>query len=373
MTQAPNRILVEDDAEDQRLDRWFKAHYPDLPRARLEKLLRTGQIRIDGARAKSGTRLQAGQELRLPPGLSASVSAESAVAASARAQPPSLQDQQLVMENILYRDQALVVFNKPRGLAVQGGTGQKRSLDAILRTWPKPSEGPDFSKLRLVHRLDRDTSGVLVLAQGAKNASSLTRAFHDKMTRKFYWAAVIGKPEKPRGYIDMPLAALSGRGGDKTRADPQGQEALTLYRLVAHGRLNGVTLSWLVLMPVTGRKHQLRAHLASLRLPILGDGKYGGRKSHPEQLSSRPWAGKLHLHAREIAIPHPDDGTTLRVSAPLPDEMRAAWHDLGWQEDHGTLAVNDLTDYSESLLPRLEGAGKHRQLGRKRGGTRASK
>jgi 23S rRNA pseudouridine955/2504/2580 synthase len=284
--------------------------------------------------------------------------------------PPSAEDQRLVLENLLYRDETLAVLNKPPGLAVQGGSGQRRHLDALLRAWPESAEGPpDLRQLRLVHRLDRDTSGVLVLAQGAKNARILTRSFHDKTTRKIYWALVVGRPKKERGYINVPLASLAGSGGDKSRPDSEGQEALTLYRLVAQKVFNGIALSWFALMPVTGRKHQLRAHLASLGLPILGDGKYGGRKSHPGQLSSQAWASKLQLHAREIAIPHPEDGTTLRIAAPLPDHMASAWRELDWQEVWGEAAVDDLAGYSESLLPRLKKRAK--SPGERRKGGRA--
>ena len=380
---APNHIRVAPDAADQRLDRWFKIHFPNLPRVHLQKLLRTGQIRVDGARAKAGTRLQPGQDVRLPPGLTAQAADRPEAAQARRAAkrpgpPPNAAERRLLLASILYRDPAVTVLNKPPGLAVQGGSGQARHLDALLRDWPEENGTAELARLHLVHRLDKDTSGVLVLAQGAANARLLTRSFRDKSTRKLYWALVLGKTEKRRGYIDVPLAARAGPGGDKSRPDPAGQAALTLYCRVAAGSCGGVSLSWLALMPVSGRKHQLRAHLEGLGHPILGDGKYGGRRAHPKALAARPWAGRLHLHAREIALPHPQDGTTLRVAAPLPEHMAAAWQDLAWEPAWGEAAADDLATYAESLLPRLAAAssGGAREVPREsidKGGTAAAR
>ena len=178
-----------------------------------------------------------------------------------------------------------------------------------------------------MHRLDKDTSGVLLIARHAAAAAFFTRAFRDKTTRKIYWAITVGLPEIRQGRIDLALAKQAGiRGGERVQADAEGKSAVTYYTVVDHA---GTRASWLALLPVTGRTHQLRAHCAALGTPILGDGKYGGSGA---QLAGGAAARGLHLHARSLAIPHPQGGT-LSVTAPLPPHMRRMWEFFGFDAD----------------------------------------
>jgi len=228
-------------------------------------------------------------------------------------------------DTVLYRDDWAIVVDKPPGLAVQGGTNTERHVDALL-------DGLRFEakeRPRLVHRLDRDTSGVLLIARNAAAAAYFTRAFRDKTTRKIYWAIVVGLPKLRQGRIDLALAKRAApRGGERVQADEEGKNAVTYYRIVDHA---GTRASWLALLPVTGRTHQLRAHCAALSTPILGDGKYGGSAA---QLAGGAAAHRLHLHARSLEIPHPAGGT-LRVTAPLPPHMRRQWEFFGFAADAG--------------------------------------
>jgi len=308
--------VAPEDAEI-RLDRWFKRHFPSLAHGRLEKLLRTGQIRIDGKRAGAGDRLAEGQVIRVPPLGELPLPPPPHAAAT-----PHKRDVKMLQAAVLHRDADLIIINKPAGLAVQGGTGTERHLDGLLEALRfEAKERP-----RLVHRLDRDTSGVLVLARNAAAAAKLGAAFRGKTVRKIYWAAVVGCPKPRQGRIDQPLVKLPGWGGERVIPDEaEGQRAITYYRTVAHA---GDKLAWLALQPVTGRTHQLRAHCAALGTPILGDGKYGGAAAHPPGLAQ---ARRLHLHARALALPHPRGGT-LTIIAPLPPHMRETWAFFGFAE-----------------------------------------
>jgi 23S rRNA pseudouridine955/2504/2580 synthase len=235
----------------------------------------------------------------------------------------SAADTAMLEAAILHQDARLIALNKPPGLAVQGGTRSERHLDGLLDALR--FEQPE--RPRLVHRLDKDTSGVLVLARDAAAAAFLTRAFRDKTTRTVYWALVAGRPKPAQGRIDLALAKQPGRGGERVRADPaDGKHAVTYYRVIDSA---GERASWLALLPVTGRTHQLRAHCAAIGVPILGDVKYGGSAS---QLGGSFTARRLHLHARELSIPHPAGGV-LNLSAPLPPDMRQSWEFFGFAGD----------------------------------------
>jgi 23S rRNA pseudouridine955/2504/2580 synthase len=304
---------------DIRLDRWFKRHFPTLTHGHLQKLLRTGQVRLDGKRAQASDRVQPGQTVRVPPLGNLAPSRGTAPAAPRPEEAKALQDA------VLYRDADLIAINKPAGLAVQGGTGVDRHRDGLLDALRFDAD----ERPRLVHRLDRDTSGVLVLARSARAAAELAAIFRAKTTRKIYWAAVVGLPKPREGKIDLPLAKLQGRLGERVMADEDdGKPAITRYQVVSHA---GNKLSWLALMPITGRTHQLRAHCVALGTPILGDGKYGGRASRPEGV---PEPRKLHLHARSLILPRPD-GSTLKLTAHLPSHMKATWRFLGFEESEG--------------------------------------
>ena len=303
-----------------RLDRWFKRHYPGLSHGRLEKLLRTGQVRVDGKRARAGDPVEPGQSIRVPP-------LPEAAPAVDPGKPPRLrpQDTSLLRDAVLFRDDSAIVINKPAGLAVQGGTDTVRHVDGLL-------DGLRFDSAerpRLVHRLDKDTSGVLLIARHAAAAAFFTRAFREKTTRKVYWAIVVGLPRPERGRIDLGLAKGGGPGRERVHADAEdGKSAVTYYRVLDHA---GARASWIALLPVTGRTHQLRAHCAALGTPILGDGKYGGSAA---QLPGGAAAHRLHLHARTLEIPRPAGGI-LQVTAPLPPHMQRMWEFFGFTAEPG--------------------------------------
>jgi 23S rRNA pseudouridine955/2504/2580 synthase len=299
-----------------RLDRWFRRHFPDVSHARLEKLLRVGQIRVDGHRVKAGIRLEPGQAVRVPP-LGENPAAPTSPRPAAL-RPVAASDARALEARILYRDEAVIALDKPAGLAVQGGTRTPRHLDAMLEALRFGNERP-----RLVHRLDKDTSGVLLLARSAASAAHLTRAFRSKAAHKTYWAVVVGVPGAEQGRIDLPLVKRPGSQGKRVFADREGLRAVTDYRVVERA---GPRAAWLELEPITGRTHQLRLHCAVVGTPILGDGKYGGRAAFLP--GSAPGRG-LHLHARAIAIPHPSGGI-LEVEAPLPGHMLATWDFFGF-------------------------------------------
>ena len=301
-------LEVQARESELRLDRWFKRRFPALTHGRLEKLLRTGQIRVDGKRAKADHRVREGEIVRLPPGI------ESAPPPRERA-AVSDADAALVRGLVIHRDGDVIVLNKPPGLAVQGGTDTPRHLDGMLDALRE--EGGE--RPRLVHRLDRDTSGVLVLAAHARAAASLAQAFRAKTTTKIYWALVVGKPKLASGRIDMPLAKEAGPKGERVAAGAEdAQRAITLYRTIESA---GNRLSWVAFMPITGRTHQLRVHAAeALGTPIVGDVKYGGAKA----IIGGDVSAKLHLHARAVILPHPAGGE-LRITADLPPHMKASW------------------------------------------------
>jgi 23S rRNA pseudouridine955/2504/2580 synthase len=317
MSGSVDTVTIGPEDGEGRLDRWFRRHYPGLGHGRLEKLLRTGQVRVDGRRARAGDRVAPGQAIRIPP---LGDSAMPRPAPGPRARP---RDEAALRARVIYRDDDAIVIDKPAGLAVQGGTNTERHVDLLL-------DGLRFGhaeRPRLVHRLDRDTSGVLLLARHAAAAAFFTRAFRDRATRKIYWAIVVGAPEMQQGRIELALAKGGIGGRERVHADAEtGKNAVTYYRVVDRA---GSRASWLALLPVTGRTHQLRAHCAAIGTPILGDGKYGGADAF---LPGGATTQRLHLHARSLAIPGPS-GAILRVVAPLPTHMRQMWEFFGFAGD----------------------------------------
>jgi 23S rRNA pseudouridine955/2504/2580 synthase len=302
--------------DGMRLDRWFKAHYADLPHSRLEKLLRTGQVRVDGGRAKASTRLEAGQTVRVPP--------LPDLAPMPPKQALSKADRALLASMILYEDDDIMVLNKPPGLAVQGGSKTTQHLDRLLEGL---GDGPE-TRARLVHRLDRDTSGVLVVAKRRSVAAKLGRAFQTRSVRKIYWALTKGVPKPPQGKIEAALVKAAGPEGDRVRKARPGeqdraQSAVTYYSVVDRA---GQAVAFVSLKPVTGRQHQLRAHMAILGYPILGDEKYRGNIDVPEGIDNA-----LHLHARRISFPHPSGEGIVDVTAPLPPHMARAFRAFGFE------------------------------------------
>jgi len=315
MSGVQTLTVAPEDAEI-RLDRWFKRHFPSLAHGRLEKLLRTGQVRVDGKRAEASDRVAPGQRVRVPP-----LPEDGAPPRKDRSPRITDSDARYVRGLVIHRDEDVIVIDKPAGLAVQGGSGTTRHLDALLDALRFDAE----ERPRLVHRLDKDTSGVLVLARSSAVAAKLAAAFRSKTVRKLYWAAVVGAPKPRNGKIDQSLAKHAGPKGERVSEDEEdGEPALTFYRTVAHA---GERIAWLALEPVTGRTHQLRVHCAGLGTPILGDRKYGGGAF----IAGLPPPRQLHLHARAIALPHPRGGT-LTASAKLPPHMRATWSFFGFEE-----------------------------------------
>ena len=316
------QTVVPDEA-GMRLDRWFKARYPDLSFGHLQKLVRSGQVRVDGGRVKTSTRLAPGQAVRVPP-----LGTSPAPLAGEGATNRHPDDAAFLRSILLHEDDEVFVFDKPPGLAVQGGSGLTRHVDQMLAALADRKG----QKPRLVHRLDRDTSGVLVVARTRAAAQALAKSFRGRATRKVYWALVKGVPKPRQGRISTWLAKRGGPEGDRTRVARHGAEdashAVSLYSVVDQA---GQKLAWLTLRPVTGRTHQLRAHAAHIGHPIVGDGKYF--KADDWQLPGGI-QNKLHLHARRIVIPHPSGGT-LDVTAPLPPHMRQSWNLLGFDASRG--------------------------------------
>ncbi len=303
-----------------RLDRWFKLHFPDVGYAYLQKLLRTGQIRVDSRRVEANARLEAGAQIRVPK----IVRGEKKTAPTLK--PPlglSKADRDRIERMILYEDEHVLVLNKPFGLAVQGGTGTKRHIDGMLAGMAdRFGERP-----RLVHRLDRDTTGVLLVAKHRDAAAKLGRIFQTRSAAKTYWALVKGVPKPHQGKIEAPLVKAAGPDGDRVRKALPGEQAEAMHATTHYSLIDRVAsnAAWVSLKPVTGRQHQLRAHMAMIGHPIVGDNKYGGDKDMPaEQIEA-----KLHLHARRLVLPHPYSGGKIDVTAPLPEHMRKTWELLG--------------------------------------------
>ncbi|WP_114394250.1 RluA family pseudouridine synthase [Oleisolibacter albus] len=312
--------LVDADEAEMRLDRWFKRHFPQLSHIQLQKLLRTGQVRVDGKRAEANSRLAAGQSVRIPP----LPDAPPPPAEGARpVKRPAISDKEAeaLRRRVLYRDSDVIVLDKPAGMAVQGGTGQSKHLDAMLDALMfDATERP-----KLVHRLDKDTSGCLVLARTSFAATRLTSAFRSRDARKIYWAVTVGVPDPRQGRIDLALAKEAASGGERMAVDEEeGQHAITYYTVLEHAHRRA---AFVALWPRTGRTHQLRVHMNAIGTPILGDGKYAGQNAFLE--GGAEVKRQLHLHARRIILPHPRHGT-IDVTAPLPEHMRPAWDYFGF-------------------------------------------
>jgi len=285
-------LTVSPEDTDLRLDRWFKKHFPGLAYARLQRALRKGEVRVDGKRAKADLRLASGQAVRVPP-LDA---APPKVSHPSRFGVGSLSDAdvEFVRSLVIYKDDDVIAIDKPPGLAVQGGTGTTRHLDGLL-------DGLRYDaaeRPKLIHRLDRDTSGVLLLARNRAAAAEMGRAFRHKTARKVYWAVLVGVPEMPDGVIDMVLGKVASGGGERVMAGAEeGKRAISEFQVLETA---GKRASAVALWPRTGRTHQLRVHMAALGCPILGDGKYGEGLA---RLEGAEFPKGLMLHARALEIP----------------------------------------------------------------------
>ena len=312
---------VEISREDDglRLDKWFKKHYPGLTFGRLQKLLRTGQIRVDGVKTKEPSlRLATGQSMRVPP-LDREKDVKPLQTANQRL---TREEAEAIRSWVLHQDDHVIILNKPAGLAVQGGSGTKQHVDGMLGALK--GDYPD--KPRLVHRLDKDTSGVLVLARTQRAAQALTAAFRTKDVRKAYWAVVVGVPEKPQGRIDLSLSKRHSKNGERMVVDEfEGKRAVTAFKTIDQAGRRAV---WLEMEPITGRTHQLRVHMLAIGTPILGDGKYGGADAF---LPGADVPKQLHLHARAIRFAHPAGGM-FEIIAPMPEHMKETWAYFGFDE-----------------------------------------
>jgi 23S rRNA pseudouridine955/2504/2580 synthase len=322
---------------DQRLDRWFRRRFPHVSRGRIEKMCRKGEVRVDGGRVKPATRIEEGQEVRIPP-----LPDEAAPAPKPQAPRVSDADTKMIQAAVLYRDDHIIALNKPPGLPSQGGSKQTRHIDGLAEALRFGLE----EKPRLVHRLDKDTSGVLIMARTRAVAKALTDAFRARDARKIYWAVVAGVPSPRRGTVKWGLVKAPGHGGQgegekmlcvhpsEIDSTPGAKRAVTDYAVVQN---LGSRAAWVALEPVTGRTHQLRAHMAEMGHPIVGDGKYGG--SGQENLGDG-WGAmlggdisrKLHLHARTLSLTHPVTRKPLTFTAPLPEHMARSWASLGFDE-----------------------------------------
>jgi 23S rRNA pseudouridine955/2504/2580 synthase len=313
------QFTVQQDDDGVRLDRWFKRHLPEIGFAMVSRWARTGQVRIDGKRADPADRLIAGQVLRVPPG---GITPERT---GPRPRAP-LSEAQIEQAEamVITQDRAAIVLNKPPGLATQGGSGTKEHVDGLLDAF-----AADGSRPRLVHRLDKDTSGVLLIARTPGSAAYFSKRFSGRSVRKIYWALVVGVPSIDDGLIELPLSKQPGSGGEKMMVDESGagQTAKTRYRVIDHA---GNSAAWVELQPFTGRTHQLRVHMAAIGHPIVGDGKYGG----PDSFLTGSISRKMHLHARRLLIDHPD-GAPLDVTAELPTHFAASMAQLGFDEELG--------------------------------------
>ncbi len=320
MSEAVRQFTVAPDDDGIRVDRWFKRHLPDTSFTIVAKWARTGQLRLDGARVGPGDRVVAGQVLRVPPAEPVRANAR-----PVRQRAPLSEDEiAFAREMVIHKDDAALVLNKPPGLATQGGTKTTAHVDGLLDALQFEAEG----RPKLVHRLDKDTSGALLVARTARAAAFFSKSFSGRSAKKVYWALVVGVPSIEDGTIDLPIAKQPGTGGEKMHVDEaEGQPARSRYRVIERA---GNRAAWVELQPFTGRTHQLRVHMAAIGHPILGDGKYGGQAAFLTGGISR----KMHLHARRIRVDHPDGGK-IDVTAELPHHFAESLAGLGFDAAAG--------------------------------------
>ncbi len=320
-TSVTTAVVTEDEA-DIRLDRWFRRHFPGLTQGAVQKLCRTGQIRVEGKRVDADTRLQPGETLRIPP---------LPLVATPAPKPVPVIDERGIKEAermVLYRDEHVIVIDKPPGLPTQGGPNIVHHLDGMLDAFRFGAN----HRPRLVHRLDRDTSGVLLLARTPGVAAKLAASFRTRAVKKTYWAIVVGRPVPTEGRIEVDLVRIEGFRGERVAVageyDTDVAKAITDYRTLDHA---GRKLAWLELSPLTGRTHQLRVSCAALGAPILGDAPYGTEVDGRNNAIVDGFPAQLHLHARRLELPHPAGGT-LTIEARLPPHIVQSFRDLGFTQ-----------------------------------------
>ncbi len=360
-TGTPQTAVVNAEDDGIRLDRWFKRHMPDVNFATVSRWARTGQLRVDGSRATPGDRIAEGQTIRIPP-LPAPAAAK-----PARARPPrrilSDEETEFAQSLVIHVDAQAIVINKPPGLATQGGTKTQDHVDGLLDALAYERD----DRPKLVHRLDKDTSGALLLARSPRAAAFFAKSFSSRTARKVYWALVVGVPSIEDGMIDLPLAKQPGTGGEKMHVDEkEGLPSRTRYRVIERA---GNRACWLELQPHTGRTHQIRVHLAAIGHPIVGDGKYGCKDAFLTGTISR----KMHLHARRIRIDHPDGGA-VDVRAEPPAHFSESLSDLGFDMHAGDLPLDEEIDTTPTREDKKRIARQHAKTVRKeRRGERRSR
>jgi 23S rRNA pseudouridine955/2504/2580 synthase len=311
-------VTVTPDENGMRVDRFFEARFPGLSFSHIQRIIRKGEVRLNGKRTEPKNRIEAGQTVRIPPlKLEAPRMRDDA--------PQAQKDRAFIKSITLYEDDDVLVLNKPMGLAVQGGSGTTQHIDGMLGALRGP--GVDAQRPRLVHRLDKDTAGCLLVAKTRFAAAALAKTFRTRSARKIYWALVVGVPKPKQGRVSTYLAKQQEEEDSYMRIAKHGEKdavhAVTYYAVVETAAQK---LAWISLKPVTGRTHQLRAHMAHVGNPIIGDPKYFNIENWelPGGMQN-----KLHLLARRIAVPHPRGGT-IDVSAPLPPHMAQSWNLLGF-------------------------------------------
>ncbi|MFT4078602.1 RluA family pseudouridine synthase [Rhodomicrobium lacus] len=319
MTIEKRAVRTDDDG--LRVDRWLKKNYPALPHTLVQKLVRTGQVRVDGGRVKADSRLSAGQEVRVPTHF-----AEPENAPQPSLKPPpglSKADRDFIERMIVFENDEMFILNKPFGIAVQGGTKTTRHIDGLLAGMADRFGG---ERPRLVHRLDRDTTGILVVAKDRQTAARLGRLFQTRSVQKIYWAITRGIPKPPQGKVEAALVKAAGPEGDRVRKARPGEQDLAQHATTFYSVIDrAANMAWVSLKPVTGRQHQLRAHMDILGTPILGDQKYGDGTEIPIEGIER----KLHLHARRLTLKDPKLGE-IDISAPLPSHIAQTFELLGF-------------------------------------------
>lgn len=339
-------LTVTEDEAGQRVDRWLRRRFPQVSQGMIEKMCRKGELRVEGGRVKSNTRVEVGQAVRVPPLPDTAAPERTTVQISDA-------DAKMIQSCVIYRDEHIIALNKPPGLPVQGGSKQTRHVDGLTDAL---RFGRDEAP-RLVHRLDKDTSGVLLLGRSRAATAALAESFRHRETTKIYWAAVAGVPLPRRGTIKYGLmkAAGHGRGGEGEKMiclhpndlkdNPTAKRAHSDYAVLSN---LGGRAAWVALVPITGRTHQLRAHMAEIGHPVVGDGKYGG--SGQENLGDG-WGSqlggeiskKLHLHARHLSFEHPVTKARVSLTAPLPEHMQRTWKQVGWEGED--VPLNPFEDF----------------------------
>jgi len=316
-------LEVSDDEDGQRLDRFLQKHLKGVPFGLLQKLMRKGQIRVDSKRVKPSTRLASGQSVRIPPLEDKPIDRKPRI---------SGRDVEMMHSIVLYDQNDILAVNKPAGLATQGGTNIKKHLDGLLEVL-KDENGV---KPRLVHRLDKDTSGVLILARSSKMATALGDLFQRRQVKKTYWALTVPAPEINEGEMRLHLLKMEDGDREKMTVSEKGQKATTYFDIMERAHKQ---LAFVAFWPKTGRKHQIRVHAAHMGTPIVGDRKYGGADAILENIDC---ANRLHLHAKSIEFKHPVTNKDVYIEAALPNDLKESWTGLGFNPYHEKIPFKDI-------------------------------